>query len=97
MHVKYRLCDHGHTWPGATVTGITFPCSVLWLAEQHQRRNMNPRGRAPRRGEVEIMTQQDFHPNKNSLIVYDCLAFLVGALFAVPFLLVLTLPLIADF
>ncbi len=43
------------------------------------------------------MTQRISKPKKNPLFVYDCLAFLAGGLFAIPFLLVLTLPLITDF
>ncbi len=34
---------------------------------------------------------------RDPLFIYDCMAFLVGALFAIPFILILTLPLIADF
>ncbi len=43
------------------------------------------------------MAKRIYRPKKNTLYVYDCLAFLVGGMFAFPFLLVLTLPLITDF
>ncbi len=43
------------------------------------------------------MKLQITQPKKNPLYLYDFLALLVGGVFAVPFLLVLTLPLISDF